>query len=40
MIDLGEATVTGEGEERFVFYPVGDMASSAILDAYQKHLKE
>ena len=40
MIDLGVAAVAGEGEERFVFYPVGDMASSAILDAYQKHLKE
>ena len=40
MIDLGEATVTGEGEERFVFYPVGDMASSVILDAYQKHLRK
>ena len=39
MIDLGEATVMGEGEEHFVFYPKGDMASSAILDAYQKHLK-
>ena len=40
MIDLGVAAVAGEGENRFVFYPVGDMASSAILDAYQKHLKE
>ena len=40
MIDLGEATVIGEDENRFVFYPTGDMASSAILDAYQKHLRE
>jgi hypothetical protein len=40
MIDLAVAAVAGEGENRFVFYPVGDMASSAILDAYQKHLKE
>ena len=40
MIDLGVAAVAGEGENRIVFYPVGDMASSAILDAYQKHLKE
>ena len=40
MIDLGVAAVAGEGENRFVFYTVGDMASSAILDAYQKHLKE
>ena len=40
MIDLGKATFLGEGETRFVFYPTGDMASSSILDAYQKHLKE
>ena len=40
MIDLGKATAVGEGEERFVFSPTGDMASSAILDAYQNHLKE
>ena len=40
MIDLGVANVMGKDEERYVFCPTGDMASSAILRAYQKHLKE
>ncbi len=40
MIDLGVATIMGGGEEHFVICPVGDMASSAILEAYQQHLKE
>lgn len=39
MKDLNSAT-TIEGDTDFTFIPCGDIASSAILEAYQKHLKE